>query len=277
MNQMLPIIGSRQGPSARGALTDEEKGALRRRFRSGELGYVHSHQAGSAVDGPGIRLVFWTSGCAFRCQYCHNPDSWKLQNGTPTPLTELAREMAKYAPFLRAAGGGVTFSGGEPLVQDRFIVRAAEEARSLGLHVTLDTNGFYGQRLTDEELSLFDLYLLDVKASLPELHQRLVKQPLAPVLDFAARLGRSSRPTWVRLVLVPSLTDGEENVRGVARIAAQMGSVERVDVLPFHQLGRYKWERLGLDYPLRDTEPPSPASVERARALFREFGLHCPS
>lgn len=277
MNQMLPLFANRHEPSVRGEPPPAENGSLHRRFRAGEVGYIHSRETGSAVDGPGIRLVFWTTGCAFRCQYCHNPDSWKLQNGTLTTLAELSREMAKYAPFVRAAGGGVTFSGGEPLVQDRFIVRAAALARELGLHVTLDTNGFYGHRLTDEELGRFDLYLLDLKASVPELHQRLVGQPLAPVRAFAERLGRAKRPTWVRLVLVPGLTDSEENVRGVARIAAQMGSVERVDVLPFHQLGRFKWERLGLRYPLANTVPPSPEKVEHARAIFRAFGLNCPA
>jgi pyruvate formate lyase activating enzyme len=242
-------------------------------FAAGEWGYVHSEQVGSAVDGPGIRLVVWTTGCDFRCLYCHNPDTWKLKHGRPARADDVVGEIGRYRQYLRLAGGGVTLSGGEPLLQDRFVARVLRGARGLGVHTAVDTNGFLGERLSDGELGDVDLVLLDLKAGSERAHVRLTGQALAPVHAFARRLARLRRPAWVRYVLVPGITDEPEELEQVAAFAATLGNVERVEVLPFHQLGRAKWQQLGLPYRLDGVRPRAEASVARAREIFAAHGV----
>jgi pyruvate formate lyase activating enzyme len=240
---------------------------------SGDVGFLHSFTTGSAVDGPGIRLVAWTAGCHWRCLYCHNPDTWSMINGMAVPLDRATEELRKYRRGLQAMGGGFTLSGGEPLMQDRFAARVFAAAKSLGIHTALQTNGHLGNRLRDEELQEIDLVLLDIKSWDPELHRRVTGKEIGPTLDFARRLAEQKRPIWVRFVLVPGLTDDPENVAGIARFAAGLGVVERVDVLPFHQMGRFKWEKLGLNYTLDNVEPPSLELVETTCQIFRNQGL----
>ena len=170
-------------------------------------------------------------------------------------------------------GGGFTLSGGEPLMQARFAVKLFIAARGMGIHTTLDTNGYYGSRLTDDELDLIDLVMLDMKTWDPERHKRLTGMDVAPTLEFARRLGVRKKPMWVRYVLVPGLTDDPDDVAKTAAFAAGLGNVERVDVLPFHQMGRYKWQKLGIPYTLDETAAPSPDLVERTLAIYREQGL----
>lgn len=242
----------------------------------GRWGFLHSEETGSAVDGPGIRVVFWTTGCEFRCLYCHNPDTWKLKHGQLVCVDDLLAELAKYRDYLRFAGGGVTVSGGEPLVQHAFVMNLLRGARELGIHTALDTNGFLGGRLSDADLQSVDLVLLDLKSWCDDTHVRVTGHPVAPVLAFARRLAALHRPVWLRFVLVPGLTDAPENVAGIASFAAELGNVERVDVLPFHQLGRHKWQALGMRYALGATQPPRPEELERARATFRAHGFAQP-
>jgi pyruvate formate lyase activating enzyme len=164
-------------------------------------------------------------------------------------------------------------SGGEPLMQDRFAVKLLSAAKGMGIHTALDTNGFLGERLSDNELNQIDLVLLDIKAWDSERHKRLTGRDVGPTLDFAQRLAQRRLPIWVRYVLVPDLTDDEDDIYQVAAFAGGLGNVERVDVLPFHQMGRYKWEKLGLDYTLKNTQPPSRALVNRVCQQFRAAGL----
>lgn len=243
---------------------------------AGRWGFLHSEETGSAVDGPGIRVVFWTTGCEFRCVYCHNPDTWKLKNGRLVCVADLLQEVAKYREFLRCAGGGVTVSGGEPLLQRGFVLNLLRGVQELGVHTALDTNGFLGAQLTDTDLECIDLVLLDLKSWDPATHLRVTGHEVAPVLAFARRLAELRKPVWLRFVLVPGVTDVSENVAGIAGFAAGLGNVHRVDVLPFHQLGRYKWRELGMPYDLDATVPPSPEALELARAEFRRHGLECP-
>jgi pyruvate formate lyase activating enzyme len=240
----------------------------------GTLGFLHSWALGSAVDGPGIRLVLWTTGCHMRCQYCHNPDTWHLRNGSPVTVAEVLKEVASHQRFMRAAGGGITISGGEPLVQAPFVTNILRECHERGVHTALDTNGMLGNRLSDEDLDAVDLVLLDIKSWDAETHRRVTGQAVGPVLRFAERLAALNRPAWLRFVLVPGLTDDPANVEGLARFAAGLGNVERVDVLPFHQLGRFKWRDLSLEYPLNNTESPSPELLERVVGQFRSHGLN---
>jgi pyruvate formate lyase activating enzyme len=246
---------------------------VRAALASGDIGFLHSFTTGSTVDGPGVRVVAWTAGCMWRCLYCHNPDTWTMANGIPVTIARATEELRKYRHGLRAMGGGLTLSGGEALMQDRFAVKLFTAAKGMGIHTALDTNGYYGDRLRDEELETIDLVLLDLKAWDPERHRRLTGMEIAPTLAFARRLAARRTPVWVRFVLVPGFSDAPEELDAIAGFAGSLGNVERVDVLPFHQMGRFKWKKLGLDYTLDAVEPPSPEAVERACAAFRKAGL----
>ena len=246
---------------------------VRTALATGDMGFIHSFTTGSAVDGPGIRVVAWTAGCQWRCLYCHNPDTWTMTNGIPVTVRQASDEVAKYKQGLAVMSGGFTLSGGEPLMQDRFTVKLLTAAHAMGVHTALDTNGYYGARLTDAELDAIDLVLLDLKNWDPVRHRKLTGMDNGPTLDFARRLAERRKPVWVRFVLVPGLSDDDETIEGIAKFSGSLGNVERVDVLPFHQMGRYKWAELGLTYTLDGTEPPTQASVDRACAVFRAQGL----
>jgi pyruvate formate lyase activating enzyme len=243
-------------------------------LKTGDLGFLHSFTTGSAVDGPGLRLVAWTTSCMFRCQYCHNPDTWTLKNGIPVPLNRAIEEVQKYANGLIAMKGGFTLSGGEPLMQDRFAARLFSAVKKMGVHTAIETNGYYGERLSDDEIRNIDLVILDMKAFTRGQHE-LVTGGMhnEDVLEFANRLASLKRPMWLRYVLVPGLTDIPEEMEAVADFGASLGVIERVEVLPFHQMGRYKWERLGLSYKLGETQSPTRESVTKAVSIFREAGL----
>jgi pyruvate formate lyase activating enzyme len=246
---------------------------VRTALATGDMGFLHSFTTGSTVDGPGVRVVAWTTGCMWRCLYCHNPDTWTMSNGIPVTVAKAAEELRKYRHGLKVMSGGFTLSGGEPLMQHRFAVKLFTAAKAMGVHTALDTNGFYGDRVSDAELETIDLVLLDIKTWDPERHRRLTGMPVGPTLQFAERLARLTRPVWLRYVLVPGLTDDLEDVARTAAFVAGLGNVTRVDVLPFHQMGKYKWKQLGMAYTLEDVEPPTTDAVERACAVFRAAGL----
>jgi pyruvate formate lyase activating enzyme len=237
------------------------------------VGYVHSVEVGSTVDGPGIRFVGFLTGCLLRCQYCHNPDTWHKRNGHPVTVSQAMAQIGKYVQVLKLSKGGLTLSGGEPMVQYAFAMEIFRRCKQQGLHTCLDTSGRLGDRLTDEDLTQIDLHLLDIKSGDPATYERVTRQPLQPTLDFARRLSALERPLWVRFVLVPGLSDAYDNVEKVADICAGLRSLQRVEILRFHQMGRDKWHQLGLAYPLENTEPPDAELSERVREQFRRRGL----
>jgi pyruvate formate lyase activating enzyme len=237
------------------------------------IGYIHSAQLGSTVDGPGLRLVVFLTGCLLRCQYCHNPDTWHKKNGHPYTVAQTMDHVRDFVEVLKLSKGGITLSGGEPVVQTEFTTRIFRRCKELGVHTCLDTSGRMGARLTDEQLMDIDLNLLDIKSGDPETYERVTRAPLQPTLDYARRLSDLERPMWLRFVLVPGLTDAYDNVERVADFCGGLKSLERVEILRFHQLGRSKWEKLGLDYTLGNTEPPSAELTERVRGQFRQRGL----
>ena len=249
-------------------------------MREGRLGSVHSWELVTAVDGPGTRLTTFLSGCPLRCLYCHNPDTLAMKDGTPITSDELLARIARYRAVFRATGGGITLSGGEVLMQPAFAARILRGAKELGIHTALDTSGYLGRNATDEMLADTDLVLLDVKSGDPDTYRRVTGRELEPTLRFGRRLaGIEAGPEiWIRYVLVPDLTDDETEIDRVAQYAASLndirpGAVTRVEVLPFHQMGRDKWDALGRTYELEDTPAPSAALVERVRAQFRAHGL----
>jgi len=269
----IPLIGSpfdlRLSLSERIGETD-----IRSAMDSGEWGFVHSFQTGSGVDGPGVRIVAWLSSCQFRCVFCHNPDTWKLTNGMPVPLSRAVEVVGQYRHSLRTMKGGLTISGGEPLIQHRFVLKLSAAVQKLGVHTAIETNGYFGERLSDDDLASIDLVMLGLKAITPALHREITGMDHKPVQKFARRLAARKRPVWIRFVIVPGFTDDMDEVGRMADFAAELGNVERVDVLPFHQLGRYKWEKLGMDYKLRDAEPPSQEKIDQVLARFRAAGLN---
>ncbi|GGM77197.1 pyruvate formate-lyase-activating enzyme [Dactylosporangium sucinum] len=236
-------------------------------------GRLHSWDLSTGVDGPGTRFVAFLAGCPLRCLYCQNPDTWHMRDGSPTTAGAVLRQVEPFASFVHVAGGGMTVSGGEPLLQPAFTEALFTGARGLGLHTALDTAGGLGARASDALLDVTSLVLLDIKAWDPVRYRRLTGGSLAPTLDFARRLAARGTPVWVRYVLVPGLTDDASEVAGVAGFAASLGNVERVDVLPFHRLGAPKYERLGIPFPLRDTPPPAADVVDRVRSQFHAAGL----
>jgi pyruvate formate lyase activating enzyme len=246
---------------------------VRTALATGDMGFLHSFTTGATVDGPGVRVVAWTAGCMWRCLYCHNPDTWTMTNGIPVSIEQATAELRKYRHGLKMMAGGLTVSGGEPLMQHRFVLKLLTAARKMGIHTALDTQGYLGDRLTDRDLEVIDLVLLDLKAWDPERHRRLTGMDNAPTHEFARRLAARRLPVWVRFVLVPGLTDDPQEIASIARFAADLGNVERVDVLPFHQLGKYKWHKLGFEYELENVKPPGIEAAERACEAFRSVGL----
>ena len=238
------------------------------------IGYLHSVETGAAVDGPGMRFVYFMNGCMFRCQYCHNPDTWKLHGGRKVTREEALAEITPSKKFLKFAGG-FTVSGGEPLVQAPFVGALLRRIKQdFELHTTLDTQGFLHASVTDDWFDAVDLVLLDIKHFDPEAYRKLTGQALQPTLDFAQRLARLQKKIWLRYVLVPGLTDDDDDISRLAAFVAGLGPVvERVEVLPFHQMGAFKWKELGIAYPLEHTPTPSNEAVAHARSLFADKGL----
>jgi pyruvate formate lyase activating enzyme len=248
--------------------------AVKHALETGDMGFLHSFTTGSTVDGPGVRVVAWTAGCLWRCLYCHNPDTWNLMNGMPVTMDRATDELRKYRQGLKVMSGGFTLSGGEPLMQDRFAVKLLTAAKAMGIHTAMETNGYLGERLTDEELEKIDLVLLGIKTWGSENHRQLTGKDISPTLDFARRLAARKRSVWVRFVLVPGLTDDAADLIQIAKFIADMGNVERVEVLPFHQMGRYKWKELDIDYKLEGVEAPTSELTEWACGVFRAEGLN---
>lgn len=235
-------------------------------------GWIHSWETSAGQDGPGWRMVVFLSGCLLRCQYCHNPDTWNMYSGHEMTVEALWDQVRRYLPMLKR--GGITFTGGEPLMQARFLKSLLRRAKEHHLHTAIDTSGFLGDRVDEQMMGDIDLVLLDIKCWNPAKYLRLTGKPLEPTLRFARRLAEANRKIWLRYVLVPGLTDTAEDIGGLARFAGGLGNVERVDVLPFHQLGKSKWAELGLDYKLAAVPAPTHEQVESAVAIFKDHGLN---
>ncbi|MFK3622237.1 pyruvate formate-lyase-activating protein [Corynebacterium hesseae] len=274
-----PEEGEKVRGAAAGLGTDNDlegytRPELMQARRSGEVALVHSWELVTAVDGPGTRMTMFMSGCPLRCQYCHNPDTMEMKVGTLERIEDVVKRIKRYKPIFKASGGGLTISGGEPLFQIAFARRVLKEVHDAGIHTTIDTSGYLGARLRDEDLDNIDLVLLDVKSGDEEIYKKVTRRELQPTIDFGDRLNAIGKPVWIRFVVVPGLTDSPENVANVAKIVSRWKSnVERVEVLPFHNMGADKWHELGYPYTLEDTKPPKPEDVEEIREVFRKEGF----
>lgn len=242
--------------------------------RTGDIALIHSWELVTAVDGPGTRMTMFMSGCPLRCLYCHNPDTMEMKTGTLETIEDVVKRIKRYKPIFNASGGGLTISGGEPLFQIAFTRRVLKEVHDAGIHTAIDTSGFFGARLRDEDIDNIDLFLLDVKAGDEATYKLVTARELQPTIDFGDKLHRMGKKVWIRFVVVPGLTDSPENVANVANIVARWkGNVERVEVLPFHNMGKDKWHELGMDYKLEDVKPPAVDEMEKIRDVFREKGF----
>lgn len=257
-----------------GELTELERSAQLKLMREGQLGSVHSWELVTAVDGPGTRMTIFMNGCPLRCLYCHNPDTFNMKDGKPVMAADLIKKIKRMRKVFKATGGGITISGGEVLMQRPFAENILMSAKSLGIHTCIDTSGFLGAQASDEFLDNVDLVLLDVKSGSEEVYRELTGRALQPTIDFGDRLSALGKKIWIRFVLVPGYTDAPDNIEKVADIVCRWRNVvERVEVLPFHQMGTDKWESLGYDYKLKDVHPPSKEATEAARDIFRARGL----
>ncbi|MFS0072240.1 pyruvate formate lyase-activating protein [Corynebacterium striatum] len=268
------VRGAAAGLGTDNSLDEIKRPELMEARRTGDIALVHSWELVTSVDGPGTRMTMFMSGCPLRCQYCHNPDTMEMKVGTLERIEDVVKRIKRYKPIFKASGGGLTISGGEPLFQIAFTRRVLKEVHDVGIHTTIDTSGFLGSRLRDEDLENIDLVLLDVKSGDEETYKLVTRRELQPTIDFGDRLSAMGKPVWIRFVVVPGLTDSPENVRNVAEIVGRWSNnVERIEVLPFHNMGADKWHELGYPYTLEDTKPPKPEDIEAIRDVFRAKGF----
>lgn len=234
-------------------------------------GHVHSLETFGTVDGPGIRFVLFMQGCLLKCQYCHNPDTWALNEGQEMSVEEVLAEIEPYLNYYRSSGGGLTVSGGEPTLQYPFVTQLFQEVkRRWNLHTTLDSNGFNEPDKIRELLENTDLVLLDLKHINDEKHIKLTGKSNERTLKMARWLSDNGRKMWVRHVYVPGIHEAEEDLLELGRFIGTLDGVEKFEILPYHQMGIYKWEALGKVYPLEGVPTPTEAEVERAYRLIEE-------
>ncbi|MCL1098294.1 pyruvate formate lyase 1-activating protein [Shewanella gelidii] len=239
-------------------------------------GRIHSVESFGTVDGPGIRFITFMQGCLMRCQYCHNRDTWDLDGGREIQVDELMSQIISYRPFLEAGGGGVTASGGEAILQAEFVNELFKRCRQEGIHTCLDTNGFVRKYtpIIDELLDNSDLVLLDIKHIDDDRHIDLTKVSNHRTLQFAEYLAKRNKPTWIRYVVVGGYTDDEGSAKRLAEFIKPMKNVEKVELLPYHELGKHKWEAMGEEYQLDEISPPNKETMEMIKKIFTDAGIN---
>lgn len=236
-------------------------------------GRIHSVESCGTVDGPGVRFVVFMQGCPLRCQFCHNPDTWDTNKGTIYTPDQLMSEIIRYKSYMIFSGGGVTFTGGEPLLQADFILEVSKKCKEEGISVAVDTSGYVFSDTVERVLENTDLVLLDIKNYDAEVYNRVTGVELAPTLKFLDYTRDKAINTWIRYVLVPGLTDNLESVRALAEHLKHYPNISRIEILPFHKMGEYKWQALEYEYKLYDTKEPDRKLVEEVKGIFRTSGI----
>lgn len=236
-------------------------------------GNVHSIESFGSVDGPGIRFIIFLKGCPLRCRYCHNPDAWALPSGTGRTADDLIVQALRFKSYW-GRKGGITVSGGEPLVQIDFLIDLCRKAKEEDIHIAIDTSGILFTRQGvffekfQELMKYVDLVLLDLKHIDSEKHRWLTGKSNDAVLDCARYLSETGMPVWIRHVLVPGVNDDDASLMGLRAFIDTLSNVERVEVLPYHTLGLFKYEELGLEYGLPGVEPPTAESIAHAESIL---------
>lgn len=236
-------------------------------------GKIHSIETCGAVDGPGLRYIVFTQGCPLRCKYCHNPDTWKPSDGKETTTEELIEDIVKYKSFMNASHGGVTVSGGEPFMQPEFLKDLLMKCKAEGLHTAVDSSGYVNIEVADPILDYTDLVLLDIKSYNKDVFKTLTGVTLDRTLALAKHLEERGIPIWLRYVYVPNLTDNPDDIEALAKFLSTLTNLQRIDILPFHKMGEYKWEQLGYEYTLTDTKEPSVDETNAAADIFKKYNL----
>ncbi|MEI6896161.1 MAG: pyruvate formate lyase 1-activating protein [Psychromonas sp.] len=237
------------------------------------IGHVHSIETCGTVDGPGIRFIIFLQGCLMRCKYCHNRDTWDLNGGKDTTVEELMTELLQYRHFMNASGGGITISGGEAMLQPEFVTAMFEACRLEGIHTCLDTNGFV-RRIDDSTKALLDvtdLVLLDIKQMDNKKHIDLTHVSNKYTLEFANYLAQQNQPVYLRYVVVPGYTDGIEDAHKLGKFIEPMKNIEKIEMLPYHELGKHKWIAMGEIYPLDGVHPPSREKMEEIKNILLQY------
>ena len=233
------------------------------------IGKIHSFESFGAVDGPGIRFVVFFQGCGLRCKYCHNRDTWPTNAGMEYTSKELIAKISRYKNYFTVSGGGVTLSGGEPLLQQDFLLDFIPELKKLGIHVTIDTSGNFP--LTDKIkkiIDLTDLFLLDIKCINDDICKDLVGVSNKLELEFAKYLSQINKDVWIRQVLVPGITDHEDDLLKLKEFLSSLNNVKKVEILAYHDLGKFKWENLGCNYELEDVQNATTEDIARAKRIL---------
>ncbi|WP_085504985.1 pyruvate formate-lyase-activating protein [Thalassobacillus devorans] len=237
-------------------------------------GRIHSIETCGTVDGPGLRYVIFTQGCLLRCQFCHNPDTWNRNGGTEKSVDEIIEDIKEYLPYIKAKGG-ITVSGGEPLLQIDFLTELFQRCKELGIHTAIDSSGgcFSSSPAFSAKMEVLlkftDLVLLDLKQMDADKHKSLTGMTNKQIHDFARLLAEKDIPVWIRRVLIPGLTNEAEELQQLKEFVDGLGNVEKLEVLPYHTMGVYKWEHLGLEYPLEGYRPPSEQEMEQAEHILQ--------
>ena len=244
-----------------------------KRYNGGEgymskTGRIHSFESFGTVDGPGIRFVVFMQGCPLRCVYCHNRDMWDGTEGKEYRAEEVIEEMKKYINYINFSGGGITVTGGEPLLQPDFVTELFKIANKMNIHTAVDTSGFAKLDNVKELLEYTDLVLLDIKHADEEKHKEITGVENEKIIKFAKYVSRQNIPIWIRYVLVPGLTDDEHHLKKAANFIKELKTVENVEVLPYHTMGVYKWEKLGYEYQLEGIKAPESVDITKAKKIL---------
>jgi len=235
-------------------------------------GKIHSVETFGALDGPGVRYVIFFQGCPLRCVYCHNPDSWDINEGTEKSVRQIMVELSRYNSFIRQSG--VTLSGGEPLMQHEFLFSLLTELKAAGLHTAIDTSGAISLDKTGKCIDLADMLLLDMKAYSGVLCEKITGQNNKNTLSTLDYCEWKRKPVWIRKVIIPGLTDSLSELNELAVFLSEYECIQRVELLPFHKLGEYKWAELGREYTLTDTPAPTDEQMKNALDIFKKHGLN---
>lgn len=233
------------------------------------IGKIHSIETFGTVDGPGVRFVIFMQGCHLKCKYCHNRDTWDTTEGTHVSVSELIEKIQKYEEYIKLSNGGVTVTGGEPLLQPKFLIALFTELKKLGFHTALDTSGMFP--ITPEikqVLNLTDLVLLDIKHINDEKCKNLVGFSNKLELEFAKYLSDNNIPIWIRQVIIPGITDSEEDLLSLKNFIQSLKTVQKIELQPYHNMGVFKWDNLGFEYPLKNVPVATDKDIERAKRIL---------
>ena len=237
------------------------------------VGRIHSIESFATQDGPGIRFLVFMQGCVAGCLYCQNPDTWNLKAGFDMRPEEVLKKVKRCMPYIKASNGGITVSGGEPLLQIEFLIELFRLCKMNNIHTAVDTSAFYNnhnRKLLQKLILLTDLFILDIKSANEALHKKITSRPLGEVIDFLNILELEKKPYWLRYVLVPELNDSKKDLQALKKILDGLTCCKKFEFLSYHTLGKHKWEYMKLKYPLRNTSPASPWDIKKAQLALNK-------